>query len=69
MNAITISKKLTKGEELVVISRKQYERFLSILEKYSQLDQDLDKSIRQAKRSDAIGHFNSAEELKRSLEK
>ena len=28
--ATTISKKVTKGEELVVISRREYEKFLSL---------------------------------------
>jgi hypothetical protein len=33
MDALTISKKITKGEELVVIPRKMYDRFLAVYEK------------------------------------
>ena len=69
MATITIPKKLTKGEELVIIPRKQYEKFLKILKRYSQLDQDLNKSIKQVKKGKVVGPFNSIKELKKSLEK
>jgi len=69
MTTITIPKKLTKGEELVVIPRKQYEKFLGILESYSRLDRDLDEAIRQTRKGETIGPFNSVKELKKSLEK
>ncbi|PIU99386.1 hypothetical protein COS59_00030 [Candidatus Wolfebacteria bacterium CG03_land_8_20_14_0_80_36_15] len=69
MITITIPRKLTKGEELVVIPRKQYEKFLGILERYGRLDQDLDEAVRQARKGETIGPFNSVKELKKSLEK
>ena len=69
MATITIPKKLTKGEELVIIPRKQYEEFLKILKRYNKLDQDLNKSIKQVKKGKIIGPFGSIEELKKSLEK
>jgi len=69
MTTITIPKKLTKGEELVIIPRKQYEEFLKILNRYNKLDQDLNKSIKQVKKGKIVGPFNSIEELKKSLEK
>lgn len=34
MNTLTISKKITKGEELVVIPRQVYDKFLAVYEKY-----------------------------------
>ena len=67
MATITIPKKLTKGEELVIIPRKQYEEFLKILKRYNKLDQDLNKSIKQVKKGKIVGPFNSVEELKKSL--
>lgn len=69
MATITIPKKLTKGEELIVIPRKEYEELLDILERYTQLDQDLNDAIKQVRKGEAIGPFNSVKELKKSLEK
>lgn len=69
MTTITIPKKLTKGEELIVIPRKEYEKFLRISKRYTKLDQELDESIEQVKKGQTIGPFNSIKELKKSLER
>lgn len=72
MSTITIPKKITKGEELVVIPRKEYERFLRILKAKkktrTQLDRELDKALEDVKMGRMSKPFNSAEELIKSLQ-
>lgn len=53
MTTATISKKVTKGEELVVIPRQEYERFLSLAlaeAGASVTDEDVLRWSREAKR-------------------
>lgn len=71
MTTITIPKKITKGEELIIIPRKEYERFLHILKKrnYTKFDKDLDKIIKEVRQGKIIGPFNSIKSLRASLEK
>lgn len=71
MATITIPKKITKGEELVVIPRKEYAEFLRIFKKrgYTRLDRDLDKAIEEVRQGKVIGPFGSVKSLRASLEK
>ncbi|MEK7169405.1 MAG: hypothetical protein AAB377_02960 [Patescibacteria group bacterium] len=70
MTTITIPQKITKGEELVAIPRKEYERFLRVVKKkYTKLDVDLDKVIREVKKEKIKGPFSSVKALRYSLER
>lgn len=72
MVTITIPKKLTKGEELVVIPRKEYEEVLRILKKEkrtrTQLDRDLEKALEDVKAGRLFGPFKTVKEFKKSIE-
>ena len=72
MNTITIPKTLSKKGDLVVIPRKQYEKFLHATEKlqsFIKLDKDLKQSLKELKTGKIFGPFNSVKELRASLEK
>lgn len=69
MDVITIPQKIIKNDDLVIMPRKKYEQFLSIIRRQSQLDSDLNEAIGQVKRGKAAGPFYSTQELKKSLEK
>jgi len=71
MVTITIPKKLIKNDDLVIIPRKEYEKVLWMAknQKYTQLDQELAKAIKEVRRGKVIGPFNSVKTLKDSLEK
>jgi len=60
MVTITIPKKLTKGEELIVIPRKEYENLLGSVEKkeYTRLDKDLDRAIAEYRAGKFFGPFD-----------
>ena len=71
MTTITISKKLIPRDDLVIISRREYEKFLYIAKKkgYVKLDKELNEAIREHKTGKTVGPFRSISALKRSLEK
>lgn len=56
MVTITIPKKVTKGEELVVIPRKVYEKLLFKIE----LNRDLEKALEDVRKGRLIGPFSTA---------
>lgn len=57
---ITISKKLIKNDDLVIIPRKQYEELLrSAKKKTSQLDEDLDEAVKEYKAGKFLGPFKT----------
>ena len=61
MTTVMIPKKITKGDDLVVIPRKKYEEFLRVFKKrgYSRLDKDLDKAITEYRTGKFFGPFNT----------
>jgi len=71
MVIVTIPKKITKGEELVVIPRKEYERVLRIFKKErktrTQFDRDLEKALKDAKAGRLFGPFKSVKEFKNGI--
>jgi len=69
MDIITISQKMIKNDDLVIMPRKKYEQFLSIIKRQNQFDGDLDEAIGQVKQGKAAGPFCSTQELKKSLGK
>lgn len=66
MNAITIPKEITGGEELVIIPRKLYEEFLREQKKKS-LNKELEEALEDVKQGRMIGPFSSWEEGVRAL--
>lgn len=67
MSSVTIPKKITKGEELVVIPRREYEELLKS-PKEKKVDRGLEKALEDVRKGRVIGPFTNAKELIRSLE-
>ena len=65
MPLLTIPKKITKSEELVIISRKEYERFLRL--QNGVLDPRLKAALRDIKAGRVFGPFRSAKDGLRFL--
>lgn len=71
MSTITIPKRLIK-DDLIVISRKEYERILHLARKkypHFDFDKDLDRAIEGVRQGKVIGPFSSVKSLRVSLEK
>lgn len=69
MSVATIKKSITKGEELVIISRKEYEELVFSRKEKNGLDKGLLEALREVKQGKLIGPFTSVKELRKSLEK
>lgn len=69
MPVITIKKSLTKGEDLVVLPRKEYEYLVSAKTGKNILDKELLKALKEVKQGKIVGPFSSVKELQKSLEK
>jgi len=71
MPTITIPKELAKKDDLVVISRQEYEEFLRTRKHrkfYEELDKDLDEAIKDYRMGKCYGPFDSIKEAKKFLE-
>ena len=68
MTTVTIPKKLAREGDLVVVSRKKYERLLRIAKQSVELDRDLEDALREVKSDKIAGPFSSVRALKKSLE-
>lgn len=70
MATVTISKKITKGEELVIIPRKEYERLIasisSVVPIYTPTHAEK-KALVRARKNRARGNFLTLNELKQKL--
>ena len=64
MATITISKKLIPHDDLVIISRHEYEKFLLIAKKkgYTQLDREIGEAIQEYRAGKYFGPFVTAKE-------
>lgn len=69
MTTVTIPRELAKKGDLIIIPRKEYEQLLVFRKNYTEFDHDLGEAIQQVKKGETFGPFNSAAELKKSLEK
>jgi len=71
MSVITIPKKVTRGGDLVLMPRKDYERMVHALQRKSvaHLDHDLIQALKEIRQGKGVGPFSSVAELKKSLEK
>lgn len=63
-----IPKAVTKGEDLIIISRKEYERLLNVVQDKVMLRQELDQALQEVAHGNIEGPFYTIEELRRSLE-
>ena len=76
MDTITISRKLIKNDDLVILPRKKYKELLRLVSKgkqsYSQFDshfeKDLNEAIKEYKAGKYFGPFHSAKEGIKFLE-
>ncbi|MEK7609468.1 MAG: hypothetical protein AAB476_03250 [Patescibacteria group bacterium] len=69
MPIATIKKSITKGEELVIIPRREYEELKFHKKENNNLDKELSEALKEIKQGKLIGPFGSVKELKKSLEK
>ena len=74
MTTISVPKKFTKGEELVIISRSNYERLLGISKRQKvkiekSLDEHLEEAMKDVLAGRVIGPFSKADDLIKALEK
>ena len=74
MTTLTISKKITKGEELVIIPRRDYDRLLSDLtrgfvHRNPKIDRALAISMREFKKGKTEGPFNNTGDFMAFLSK
>jgi hypothetical protein len=70
MNTITIPRKITKGQELIVIPRKEYEEFLRRPLKENEeliLTTSQKRQLQKARRNLAKGKYLTIHELKEKL--
>ncbi len=65
----TIKKSITKGEELVIIPRREYEELMFSRKEKNSLDKELLEALKEIKQGKLIGPFSSVGALKKSLEK
>lgn len=68
MSTITIPKKITKGEELVILPRKEYEALLKFPEE-KKFDPELERALEDVRQGKVIGPFTNVKALVNSLEK
>ncbi|MEK7077213.1 MAG: hypothetical protein AAB967_03205 [Patescibacteria group bacterium] len=69
MPTVSIPKKITKGEELVVIPRREYERFLAREKKAQALEPDIREALRDIKAGRVFGPFTTVKEGLRFLKR
>lgn len=69
MPIATIKKSITKGEELIIMPRKEYEDLIFSKREKNNLDNELLEALKEIKQGKLIGPFSSVKELKKSLEK
>ncbi len=67
MVTVTISKKLTKGEDLVVLSRKEYEKLLKTKTVEFQPTSAEKKALTEARSNRKRGDFLTLNELRQKL--
>lgn len=68
MSTLTIPKNITKGAELVVLARKEYERLLTarIIPEYQAMAHEK-KALAAARKNRAAGKFLTLDELRQKL--
>ena len=69
MTTITIPKKITKGEELIVISRREYEEFLKLRKVIPlvKLTPSQKRDLKQARKEFSRGEYITLKQLENEL--
>ena len=68
MGTVTIPKKMTGGEELIILPRREYEELLKFPEE-KKTDPELEKALEDVRQGKVIGPFTNSSDLVDSLEK
>ncbi|MBU2545238.1 hypothetical protein KKC65_02190 [Patescibacteria group bacterium] len=68
MSTVTIPKKITKGEELIILPRREYEKLLKFPEE-KKVDPELEKALEDVRQGRVIGPFVNSKDLIDSLGK
>jgi len=68
MSTVTIPKKITKGEELIILPRREYEKLLKFPEE-KKADPELEKALEDVRQGRVIGPFVNSKDLIDSLGK
>ncbi len=69
MAVATIDKTITKGEELVVLPRREYEELVVAQKEKGDLDKELLAALKEVKQGKIVGPFSTVRELRKSLER
>jgi hypothetical protein len=72
MTTITIPKKITKGEELVIVPKEDWKKILELAQRkiyQLKLEKGLDEALEEVKKGKLIGPFREVKDLIKSLEK
>ncbi len=67
MNTITIPKRLIKGDDLVVLPRKEYERLIDFWSKAESISQHTKKAVERGFQEIAEGKFFTSKQVKNEL--
>lgn len=69
MAVATIKTTITKGEELVIMPRREYEELVVAQKDKNDLNKELLAALKEVKQGKIVGPFSSIKELRKSLEK
>lgn len=71
METLTVPKKMTKGEDLIIIPKKEYEEFLNFRKQKmpagQTLDQELDEALEDVRQGKVMGPFSNVEQGLKAL--
>ena len=70
MTTITIPKKVTGKEELVILPRKEFDRLIRAIKKaeaFKNLDADLKQALKEVAAGRTFGPFDNVKDLMKSL--
>lgn len=66
MTILTVPKQVTRGEELIIIPRREYEKLLS-RPKIKKIDPDLEAALEDVRAGRLYGPFKTVEEFKKAI--
>jgi hypothetical protein len=72
MVTITIPKKITKGKELIIVPKEEWEKILKLAKKkiaQLELERGLEEALKEVERGEIVGPFEKVENLIKSLER
>jgi hypothetical protein len=72
MVTIIIPKKITKGKELIIVPKEEWEKILKLAKKkiaQLELERGLEEALKEVERGEIVGPFEKVENLIKSLER